>query len=122
MTYSLHYRRKVLKTREEQGLTIAETADLFNIGVASIVRWLKQPEPQKGRTRPWLKIDLHRLAEDIRHFPDAYQYERAARLGVSQRGICDAMKRMHVTYKKISHPSESGRRKTAYLSGKGPNI
>ena len=40
------------------------------------------------------------LAEDVRLFPDAYQRERAARLGVSEKGIGHALRRMGVTYKK----------------------
>ena len=48
----------------------------------------------RTKKRPWLKVDLHRLARDIRDFPDAYHRERAERLGVSARGICDAMKRV----------------------------
>ena len=52
MTYSSDFRRKVLSVREKEGLTIAQVAARFDVGVASVVRWLKQPEPkihgQKG--------------------------------------------------------------------------
>ncbi|QVL56579.1 MAG: hypothetical protein KFB95_05510 [Simkaniaceae bacterium] len=34
--------------------------------------------------------------------PEAYQYERAKKFGVTQNGIWHAMKRLHVTYKKLS--------------------
>ncbi len=44
MTYSLDFRRKVLSVREEEGLTIAEVAIRFKIGVASVTRWIKGAE------------------------------------------------------------------------------
>lgn len=45
------------------------------------------------------------LEEDVKIYPDAYQYERDARLGVSQRAIGYALKRLGVSYKKtLSHP------------------
>ncbi len=44
MTYSSDFRRKVLSVREKEGLTIAEVAVRFCVGVASVVRWLKTPE------------------------------------------------------------------------------
>ena len=115
MTYSTHYRSKVLSYREAHGLTIAQTAAHFNIGIASITRWIKRIEPKRTRIRPWTKINIHRLAQDIRDFPDAYHYERAERLGVSTRGICAALKRMNVTYKKSLASPKGERRKTAVL-------
>jgi hypothetical protein len=48
-------------------------------------------------------------------YPDAYQYERAERLGCSQRGIGEALKRLKITYKKNAVASESQRRRTAML-------
>jgi hypothetical protein len=115
MTHSTHYRNKVLSYRKAHGLTIAETAAHFNIGIASITRWIKRVEPKRTRIRPWTKIDIHKLAQDIRDFPDSYHYERAKRLGVSTRGICDALKRMNVTYKKSPASSKSRCRKTTIL-------
>ncbi|SDY26266.1 Transposase [Nitrosomonas sp. Nm58] len=41
MAYFLDFYRKVLSIREEEGLTIAEVAGRFSVGVASVVRWLK---------------------------------------------------------------------------------
>ena len=38
-------------------------------------------EPQKTRNKPATKIDMDALCEDLRTYLDAYQYERAARLG-----------------------------------------
>jgi hypothetical protein len=48
---------------------------------------------------------MEALAGDVENTSDAYQYERAARLGVSQRVIGDALTRLNVSYKKtLSHP------------------
>ncbi|MGG2140037.1 IS630 transposase-related protein [Symbiopectobacterium sp. RP] len=39
MSYSIDFRRKVISTREEEGLSIRETAKQFRIGPASVSRW-----------------------------------------------------------------------------------
>ena len=64
MTYSVDFRGKVLSVREKEGLTIAQVAARFDIGVASVVRWLKQPEPKVHGFRRH-KIDRDALARDI---------------------------------------------------------
>ena len=115
MTYSFDFRRKVLSVREKEGLTIAEVAARFCVGVASVVRWLKDPEPKTSRDKPATKIDMAALARDVLAYPDAYQYERAHRLGVSEKGIGHALRRMGISYKKKSAASQGGRRRTAYL-------
>ena len=113
MTYSLDFRRKALSVREQEGLTIAEVATRFGVGSASVVRWLKKVEPQRTRNKPATKIDMAALAQNVRDNPDAYQYERAQRLGVSQKGIGHALRRLGVTYKKNLAPSQNRRARTA---------
>ncbi len=98
MTYSSDFRRKVLSVREREGLTIAEVASRFCVGEASVVRWLKHPDPKSTRNKPATKIDMEALARDVLEHPDAYQYERAKRLGVSEKGIGHALRRMGVSY------------------------
>jgi transposase len=116
MTYSLDFRRKVLIFREKEGLTIAEVAARFDVGIASVTRWIKKPVPKKGRNKPATKINMEALAQDVKFYPDSYQYERAERLGVSEKGIGHALRRMGITYKKNSSASTSKRRRTAILS------
>ncbi|WP_306420278.1 IS630 transposase-related protein [Nitrosococcus oceani] len=58
-------------------MTIAEVASGFCVGVASVTRWLKGPEPKPSRNKPATKLDMDALASDVRDNPDAYQYERA---------------------------------------------
>jgi transposase len=114
MTYSSDFRRKVLSVREKEGLTIAQVAARFDVGIASIVRWLKRPEPKiHGYRRR--KIDMDALARDVEQYPDAYQSERAVRFGVHQNAICHALKKLKVSYKKNAQPSQNMRRRTAYL-------
>lgn len=114
MTYSSDFRRKVLSVRKKEGLTIAQVAARFDIGVASVVRWLKRPEPKvHGHRRR--KIDMDALARDVEKYPDAYQSERAARFGVHQNAIFHALKKLKVTYKKNSIAPQSQRRRTAHL-------
>ncbi len=81
MTYPLKFRQKVLEFREREGLAIAEVSARFCVGVASVVRWLKSPEPKQTRDKPATKINMEALARDVRDHPDAFQHERAARLG-----------------------------------------
>ena len=40
------------------------------------------------------------LKKDVEAYPDGYNYERAARLGVSTSGIYYALKRLNMSYKK----------------------
>ena len=117
MTYPISFRRKVLSVREKEGLTIAQTAARFCVGIASVTRWVKNPVPKESRNKPATKIDMAALAHDVREFPDAYQAKRARRLGVSEKGIGHALRRMHISYKKNTAASQSGRRRTAHLPG-----
>ncbi len=115
MTYSLDFRRKVLSVREEEGLTIAEVAIRFKIGVASVTRWIKNPEPQRSRNKPATKINMEALKQDIQDYPDAYMYERAQRLNVSKSGIEHALRRLNISYKKNTLSPQGRRRRTAYF-------
>ena len=115
MTYSSDFRRKVLSVRKEEGLTIAEVASRFCVGVASVTRWIKSPQPKRTRNKPAVSIDMEKLKQDIVDYPDAYQRERAKRLNASPQGIWHAMRRLGVNYKKNSETSQGKRRRTAHL-------
>jgi len=65
---------------------------------------------------------MEALAQEVKNNPDAYQYERAARLGVSQRAIGNALKRLNGSYKKNTAASESGRKRTASFSGQDKRL
>ena len=111
MTYSLDMRQQVLKIRSEEGLSMAKVAKRFGVGVASVMRWSKNIEAIKKRNRS-TKIDMEALKRDVEQYPDAYQHERAARLGVSDYCVWYALKRLGVTYKKNTSASKGNPRKT----------
>ena len=77
MTYPISFRRKVLSVREKENLSIAQVARRFCVGVASVTRWIKTPDPKTTRNKPATKIDMEILAQDVKDHPYAYQYERA---------------------------------------------
>ena len=102
MTYSLDFRKKALLIKEKENLTFEQTAERFGIGIASLVRWSNRLEPKLTRNKPATKIDMDALAKDVEMYPNAYQYERAQRFNVSQRGICDALKRLKANKRKTT--------------------
>ena len=44
MTYSLDMRKKVLKVRQEEGLSMAKVAKRFDVSLVSVMRWSKTLE------------------------------------------------------------------------------
>ena len=112
MTYSRDFREKVLLIKEKESLSFAKIAKRFDVGIASVVRWVKDIESKKTRNKPATKIDMEALKKDVEAYPDAYQYERAKRLNVSRAGVGHALKRLGVSYKKNPQSSPSEFRKT----------
>ena len=87
MTYSIDFRKKVLAIKAQENLTLSEVSKRFGVGQASVVRWSKNIESQRTRNKPTTKLNWEALAPDVEEHPESYQYERAARFGVSQLGI-----------------------------------
>ncbi|ALG68942.1 IS630 transposase-related protein [Beggiatoa leptomitoformis] len=114
MTYSIDFRRKVLKVKQEENLTLAAVAKRFQIAIASVVRWSKVLEAKGTRNRP-TKIDMEALKQDVELYPDAYHYERAVRFGITEGGIRHALKRLGISRKKNPQTSQSQPRSTANL-------
>lgn len=107
MTYSIDFRKKVLKIKDKEGLSFSDVAKRFGISKSAIFRWSKKLESQGTRNKPWKKLSKEGLIKDIEQYPDSYSRERAERLGVSASGIKYAMKRLAVTYKKNTKSSKS---------------
>jgi transposase len=61
----------------------------------------------RGLKKPATKIHPERLIRDVEQHPDSFQHERAERFGCSQRGICEALKRLKISRGKNFFPSES---------------
>ena len=115
MSYEEEFRKKVLQIKSKHGLTIEETARLFEIGKSTVQRWLQRVKSLKSTGRP-RKLCLEALKRDVDAYPDGYQYERAQRLGVGQNCIFHGLKRLKISYKKKPYSPESRRRKAYYIS------
>jgi transposase len=100
MTYSIDFRKKVLAIKEQENLTLLEVSKRFGVGQASVVRWSKDIESQRTRNKPPTKINWEALTQDVDEHPESYQYERAARFGVSRQGIAYALKKLKISRKK----------------------
>lgn len=113
MSYSIKFRRRVLKIRSLEGLSFSEAAARFGVSRQSVYNWSRRLEEKKKRNKPSTKIDTEALKRDIELYPDSYQYERAARFGVTQTGIFHALKRLKVTYQKKPELSPGGKPRKA---------
>ncbi|STZ75930.1 IS630 transposase-related protein [Bergeriella denitrificans] len=107
MTYPAHIRQKILSDLETS--TYKEVAARHKISPNTLARWKKQPTPKpkseyKDKAR---KLTEEKLRQDVADYPDAYQWERAARLGSTQHAVSKAMKRYKLTRKKNSTAPKS---------------
>ena len=100
MTYTLDFIKRVLKVKKDKKLSHRATADLFQIGTSTLANWQKGLFPKGTRNRKPSKISDEVLLQDVKDHPDAFQHERAKRLGVSSRGISAALRRLGMTRKK----------------------
>ena len=83
MTYSLDYRKQVLKSLDN-GMTFAEAAVFYDISPTTIQKWKKRLHSKTTRDIKPYKIEDEALAQDVKdHPPDDYHYERAQRFNCS---------------------------------------
>jgi transposase len=115
MGHPVAFRRHVLLIREKEGLSFAETAERFSVGIASLERGSKRLEPKPHIGRKIRKIDPEKLAQDVRDSPEADQHARAARFGVTPKAIWQALRKLGVTYEKIPGSSDGGCRRQTCL-------
>ena len=116
MGYSVDFRKKVLAVKAAEKLTCQETAKRFKIGIMTVVRWGKRLEPKLTRAKPLAKLEQEeRLVADVSAYPDAFQSERAKRLGMSQAGVWRALNRLNISRKKKPFSSQSKSRKAVYI-------
>ena len=111
MTYSIDFRRRVLAIKEKENISFQSVSERFGLGKNTVFVWSKRIAPLKNRDKQATKIQAKLLKADIELYNDAYQYERAQRLGVSRSGIQKALKRLNITYKKSFKTSEGKRRR-----------
>ena len=106
MTYSLQFRQKVFTTKEKFHLTFEQTSQRFDVPIRTLFRWQRNMTPCMTRDKPATRLDMAQLAKDVELAPDAYQWERAKRLGVAERTIGYGLQRLHVSYKKNAQTSQ----------------
>ena len=114
--YGLHFINKVLKQRKF--LSIQKLAEKYSISTRTIQNWLQGKLPKGKRNKPNSKLNKDLLLDDIKQYPDAYQYERAERLWVSEACVWSNLKKLGITYKKNSKTPKSRRRKAIIVPEK----
>jgi transposase len=117
MAYSEDFRKKVLEIMSIESLTAYQASHRFKINIKTVKSW-QVSISRKAHSNRHRKLSLEALKEDVENYPDAYQYERAKRLGVKQNTICKALKSLKITYKKKPYTPKIGREKAYYLSTK----
>jgi hypothetical protein len=87
MSYPIKFRRHILHAKARDCLSFADVSLRFSVDIASVKRGSKQLEPKPYKPRKDRKVDLEALRDDVRTYPDAYQYEHAERFGVTRKAI-----------------------------------
>ncbi len=78
MTYSIDFRKKVLKIKDKEGLSLQATAKRFGISKTALFSWTQNIEPKTTRYRKPTKIDMEVLRKDIELYPDSFCYSQSA--------------------------------------------
>ena len=102
MCYSVDLRKKVVKYLEDGG-SITQASQIFNIGRSTIYRWLNRPNLAATKvTSRQRKINIKELEQDVRANPDIQLKARAQKFGVSAAAISYRFKQMKITRKKTT--------------------
>ncbi len=98
MAYSLDLRKRVINYVENGG-SPSKAAEVFQVGRASIYRWLERVEPIEVKRRN-RKLDWKALEQNVQINPEARLIDRAKQFGVRPSAISYALKKMKITRKK----------------------
>lgn len=112
MAYSVDLREKAVSL-VEKGKPKEEVAELLEIGIATLYRWLKKkaageslkPAKMSGFIR---KIDPKMLAEYVKKYPDHTLMEMKQNLGFGINSIWYRLKQLKITRKKRPRFTENG--------------
>ena len=118
--YSLQFIKKVLNQRNI--LSIQKLSDKYDISTRTIQNWIQGKLPKGKRNKPNTKLAIEALIEDVKQYPDSYQYERAERLGVSEACVWSNLKKLSISYKKNTTTPESRRREAKFIPGKNKKV
>ena len=99
MAYSQDLRKQILKS-VASGMTIRQASAFYGISTHTINQWKRNGTERKKRQFKPLKVNHEALLKDVENYPDAFQYERAKRLGVTASAICYALKQLKISVKK----------------------
>ncbi len=100
MPYSLDLRKRVINF-VEQGGSISKAAQIYQVGRATIYRWLSRTDLAPTRvTRRQRKLDWEALRKDVEENPDSKLADRARKFGVRINAIFYALTKMKITRKK----------------------
>lgn len=103
MCYSVDLREKVVKYLEDGG-SITQASEIFNIGRSTIYRWLNRPSLAATKvTSRQRKININELEQDVKANPDTPLKARAKKFGVSAAAISYRFKQMKITRKKNNY-------------------
>jgi len=105
MGYSLDFRKRVFEIKKRDNMSCKAVCERFGISTRTFSRWKRRLEPKLKRNKPATKIDMKALEKDVAKYPDAYQYERAKRLGVSSGCVLYALRRLGISNKKNTFSS-----------------
>lgn len=102
MPYSLDLRKRVIDYIENGG-SVTKAAKLFQVGRASIYRWLNREtlEATKVKRRK-RKLDWLALENDVTENPESRLIDRAKKFSVRPSAISYALRQMKITRKKNS--------------------
>ena len=114
MAYSLDLRISVINYIEKGG-SVLKAAQLFQVGRASIYRWLNRETLAATKVeRRHRKLDWSALRKDIVENPEARLIDRAKKFGVRPSAISYALKQMKITRKKNNFVIEKETDKKEY--------
>ena len=114
MAYSVDLRKRIVAGVLEQGLSVVEAARMFQVGSATVERYLRQfrergelsPRTSPGRPRllniaqeAWLKRQLEQ-DNDLRLKVRCAQLKESSGVVLSEATMCRAIKRLGTTRKK----------------------
>jgi len=123
MAYNKQYRTRVIEYIHE-GNTQDEASDVFNVGTATISRWLDEyrktgvigggyTEPIR---RPPRKIEAEKLAAYMKAHPDAFLREIAQEFSCCIEAVRKALERNGYTLKKRRNTTKSAMRRQGLLT------
>lgn len=101
MTYSTDLRKRVVEFVSKGGSKL-EASQRFGVSRWCVYDWINRKTleaDKQGSPGPW-KLDPEELKAHVEKYPDAYQHERAAALGVSRHVVLYGLKRLKLSRKK----------------------